>query len=107
MTPRDYYAAAALSCQSTWFGVDRDGVRRELGTKDAVKHALAAADIMAAAACERWGHIFPAVDSSATRRACKRCGLPQTREVKQKVIGAERGIPMTVDDPGEWTGGAA
>jgi hypothetical protein len=68
MTPRDYYAAAALANPTVWLGRDRDGRRVELGTSEAVRHALAAADMMAKEACTRWGHL-------GTFGSCGRCGV--------------------------------
>lgn len=106
MTPRDHYAAAALS-----------GI---LAAPDVVSQHIAvglAVDIatdVAVEACRRWGHLWSEDYKNVyggeparrigERRECHRCGHAQTRTLTE-VMPPAGSTMMPYDEPGEWKDG--
>ncbi len=66
MTPRDYYAAAAL----VGLLADPDNTN-----DDPFTGALNIADLMATEACKRWGHYTTQPDDGTPSAECARCGV--------------------------------
>lgn len=66
MTPRDYYAAAALTGLL---------VAKDLSTQDAIELSINVADRAVLLACDAWGHDMP----DGCEDVCLRCG----RSVKE------------------------